>query len=275
MQVIDKEQVFKTTPSPAGKDELTALNGGTDSYKDILNSVLLMISKEFIKPLTSVKGYMGLLEKSFQEMGGAEEKEINYFRKSAEAVNHLEALIRMCVQRLRVNKAGQIVGEMNKICLGDFVNEIREKYCKRPERVINEIDNNVPNVRLRSKYLEIVLGNLFSNAEKFGGDSKFARVTANLSKDKTFREENVLVISVCDYGIGIPEDMMGKVFLPFFQAKSSDTGDGLGLGLTMFEDAVSVMDWKIDLESVEGRGTRVIVSVPVIITDDQFLDKTV
>jgi signal transduction histidine kinase len=176
---------------------------------------------------------------------------------------------------LRVNKERQLIGEMKKICLGDFVDGIREKYCKRPERFINEIDNSIPDVILRSKYLEIVLGNLFSNAEKFGGESKLARVTANLSKDKILHGENVLVISIYDYGIGIPEDMAKKVFLPFFKVRSSDSGDGLGLGLAMVEDAISFMNGKIDLQSVEGKGTTVIVTVPVITSDTRILKKTV
>jgi len=275
MVVIDKEQVLQPFPTAAIKDKLTALQDEIDNYKDIFNSALLMISNEFIKPLTSVKGYMGLLEGSFREMGGVAEKEIRYFRKSGEAINDLEVLIRICARMLRVNKAGQLVGETKKIRLGDFVDEIREKYCKRPERFINEIDNNIPDVRLRSKYLEIALGNLFSNAEKFGGESKFAKVTAKLSKDKTLQGENVLVISIYDYGMGIPEDMTKKVFLPFFQVRSSDSGDGFGLGLTMVEDAISFMNGKIDLQSVVGRGTTVIVSVPVITSDTRILEKTV
>jgi signal transduction histidine kinase len=258
MVVIDKEQAPQAFTSAEIKQKLTDLQTETANYKGIFDSVLLMISNEFIKPLTSVKGYMGLLEESFREMGGVAEKEKRYFSKSMKAINDLEALIRICARMLRVNKERQLIGEMKKICLGDFVDGIREKYCKRPERFINEIDNSIPDVILRSKYLEIVLGNLFSNAEKFGGESKLARVTANLSKDKILHGENVLVISIYDYGIGIPEDMAKKVFLPFFKVRSSDSGDGLGLGLAMVEDAISFMNGKIDLQSVEGKGPKLL-----------------
>ncbi|MCD6380568.1 HAMP domain-containing histidine kinase [bacterium] len=275
MVVIDEEKTLQPFASTEIKDKFTDLQIETANYKEIFDSVLLLISNEFIKPLTSVKGYMGLLEGSFRDMGEVADKEMRYFRKSMEAINDMEALIRICVQRLRVNKAKQLVGEMKKIRLGDFVDGILGKYCRRPERFINEIDNSIPDVRLRSKYLEIALGNLFSNVEKFGGESKLARVTANLSKDKTLQGEQVLVISIYDYGMGIPEDMTKKVLLPFFKVGASDSRNGLGLGLAMVEDAISFMNGKIDLQSVAGKGTTVIVSVPVMPSDTRTLKKTV
>ncbi len=267
MVVINTEEIANSSPSAVVEDKLAALQNEIDNYKDIFNSTLLVISNEFIKPLTSIKGYTGLLEGSFREMGGMAEKEMRYFRKTGESINDLEDLIRTCARMLCVNKARQFVGEMKKIGLSGFVDEIRKKYCKQPERVVNDIDKSIPEVRLQSKYLEIALGNLFSNAEKFGGKSKPARVTAALSKDKTIGAENFLVINICDYGTGIPEDMTKKVFLPFFRVEPSDGGSGLGLGLTMAEDAILFMNGKIDLQSMVGRGTTVIVSVPVIISN--------
>jgi len=267
MAVIEKEKRLQYSPSAAVEDKLTALQKEIDNYKDIFDSALLVISNEFIKPLTSIKGYMGLLERNFRDMGGMAEKEMRHFRKTGEGINELEGLIRTCARMLRVNKTEQVVGEMKKIRLSGFVDEIQEKYCKQPERFVNEIDKNIPEIRLQSKYLEIALGNLFSNAEKFGGKSKPVRVTAALSKDKAIGEGCFLIINICDYGMGIPEDMTKKVFLPFFRVEPSNGGSGLGLGLTMAEDAILVINGKIELQSMVGRGTTVIVSVPAIILD--------
>ena len=79
--VIEKEERLQSSPSAAVEDKLTALQKEIDNYKDIFDSALLVISNEFIKPLTSIKGYMGLLERNFREMGGMAEKEMRLKKK--------------------------------------------------------------------------------------------------------------------------------------------------------------------------------------------------
>ncbi|MDZ7860414.1 MAG: HAMP domain-containing sensor histidine kinase [Candidatus Krumholzibacteriota bacterium] len=273
MTIINKEEMPQSSTSPELEEKLKTLQKKIDNYKVRFNSALSVVGSEFVRPLTSIKGYLGLLESSFPKMGS---KEKRYFRKTEEAVNGLESLVEMYIRMLSIKQSGQLIGEMKKVRFSDLVDQVLGKYCENPGKIVNEVDKNIPPVKLRKKYLEVALGNLFSNAEKFGGSSTPPGVTAGLSgDDKTDQNEKLLIINVYDYGAGIPQDMKEKVFLPFFRVDPSDSKCGLGLGLSMAADAVSFINGKIDLQSVPGVGTTVVVSVPVLVSDTPAHEKTV
>jgi signal transduction histidine kinase len=68
------------------------------------------------------------------------------------------------------------------------------------------------------------------------------------------------VLAVSDDGPGIPRENMDKVFAPFFTTKKG--GQGTGLGLAVCHGIVSAHGGSIRIESEEGRGTRVVVTLP-------------
>ncbi len=72
-------------------------------------------------------------------------------------------------------------------------------------------------------------------------------------------ENEALQIFFADEGDGIPEDLMGKIWDPFFTTK--EQGTGLGLGIV--KNIVQAHDGEIKLENRSSRGSRIIVSLPV------------
>lgn len=74
-------------------------------------------------------------------------------------------------------------------------------------------------------------------------------------------------LEVADTGDGIPEDLVDRVFEPFFSTKSMDTGTGLGL--TLVRDFARETGGDVLLESAPGAGTRFELLLPA---DDQYLD---
>jgi len=60
-----------------------------------------------------------------------------------------------------------------------------------------------------------------------------------------------------DTGCGIPDETQTRVFEPFFTTRP--VGSGSGLGLTVARDVVAAHNGEIELQSQEGRGTRVIL----------------
>jgi signal transduction histidine kinase len=61
-------------------------------------------------------------------------------------------------------------------------------------------------------------------------------------------------------GVGIPADILGKVFDPFFTAK--ELRDGTGLGLSIIHDIVQAHHGKITCESRVNEGTSIIITLP-------------
>jgi two-component system sensor histidine kinase CiaH len=75
---------------------------------------------------------------------------------------------------------------------------------------------------------------------------------------------NNYMIYIKDTGIGISKDMLEKVFDPFFQGDVSRSTTGAGLGLTLAKKIVENHKGTIKIESEIGKGTKVIVSLPII-----------
>jgi len=69
------------------------------------------------------------------------------------------------------------------------------------------------------------------------------------------------VITVADNGIGIPQNVMDKIFQPFFTTKP--TGQGTGLGLSLSYDIVKAHEGEIKIANAEGDGATFIVRLPL------------
>jgi CheY-like chemotaxis protein len=116
------------------------------------------------------------------------------------------------------------------------------------------IDGNVPRIitgdptRLRQ-----ILGNLLSNAVKFTDKGE---VMVSVSS-KPGGESHEIHFAVQDTGIGIPKNLMYKLFKPFSQVDASDTRkcEGTGLGLSISKKLAEAMGGRIWAESEPGIGS--------------------
>jgi len=262
--------VRKTDDLPSYREEIDGLRSRIGEledevcrYQDIFNSAVLVIGNEFIRPLTSIKGYLGLLEGPCLFSGEGSVKIRRYLGKIEDSVKDLEELVDTYVQMLRFGKGSAMVGDNARIVLADFIDELRGKYCKDPSKVVNEVSRDLPELSVRKRHLEVVLGNILSNAEKFGGDAEPAVITAEITGRSQENERADLNVEVSDYGAGMSEEIKKKVFLPFFRGGGSPAGTGLGLGLAIAANVVSLMEGKIDIYSREGMGTTVALFLPV------------
>jgi signal transduction histidine kinase len=73
-------------------------------------------------------------------------------------------------------------------------------------------------------------------------------------------EDGEIVLSVKDNGPGIPQDVLQKLFTPFFSTKGP--GRGVGLGLTITRRVVQALGGRLDVASVVGQGTEFLVRLP-------------
>ena len=125
-----------------------------------------------------------------------------------------------------------------------------------------------------TKIRQIVM-NLISNSIKFSGEGNI-----NISVEPIFsqskQEQVVLEICVEDNGIGMNEETQQRVFEPFVQADASTTRQygGTGLGLTISRNYIEVMGGDIKIQSAIGKGTKIVLSIPMEIGPSSDQSKT-
>ena len=95
--------------------------------------------------------------------------------------------------------------------------------------------------------IEQVLINLVVNSIEAVKDKADARIVLSAYRDTN----NKMVISVADNGIGMPEEIIDKIFIPFFSTKKS----GSGIGLSLSKQIMMLHRGNIQIHSVEGVGT--------------------
>ncbi|MCL0094548.1 cell wall metabolism sensor histidine kinase WalK, partial [Dehalococcoidales bacterium] len=118
------------------------------------------------------------------------------------------------------------------------------------------IPSTLPLALADEERVEQVLVNLVDNAIKFtlpGG-----RVTLSAKVE----DENIL-ISVIDTGIGIPNDDLPRIFERFYKVDKARTGGGTGLGLAIAKHIVEALGGRIWAESIEGKGSTFTFSLPI------------
>jgi signal transduction histidine kinase len=107
-----------------------------------------------------------------------------------------------------------------------------------------------------------VMLNLFNNAF-YSLDQKRKLTKSNYLPTihlKTELTDHRLVISVRDNGMGIPRQIVEKIFQPFFTTKP--TGEGTGLGLSISYDIIKGNGGEIHVDSEEGSYTEFTISLP-------------
>lgn len=116
-------------------------------------------------------------------------------------------------------------------------------------RLVGSIDPSV-SVQGDGALLTQIISNLIANAIKF---SKGAGGTVHIGL-------TAQKLTVRDEGIGIPPDVLPRVFNRFFQADASRARGGYGLGLALVKRIVQLHGWKIRAESEVGKGTTFTVT---------------
>ena len=114
--------------------------------------------------------------------------------------------------------------------------------------------------------IERVLLNLLSNAIKFSYVDGIIYVNVNK------KEENV-IISIRDFGIGMSEKYLDKIFDRFIQVDNTMTrkNEGSGIGLSIVKSFVSLHNGSISVKSKENEGSESVINLPINLIEDKEL----
>ena len=123
-------------------------------------------------------------------------------------------------------------------------------------------DEEIPPILAHSNRIEQVIFNLITNARdainqklEAGGPSH-----GNCISIETYAKNDQVMVTVSDTGIGIDSKLKDRIFEAFFTTKKM--GEGMGLGLSITNGIVEDYGGKINIESLEGRGTTFQLSFP-------------
>lgn len=117
-----------------------------------------------------------------------------------------------------------------------------------------DVPDELPNVYADAKALGLLLNNLIDNAIRYSREVRELTIAARAV-------DGAVTIEVRDRGIGIPEDELGNVTRKFFRGRGAGSG-GSGLGLAIVDRIVSDHDGTLAIDSREGQGTTVSVTMP-------------
>jgi two-component system sensor histidine kinase/response regulator len=231
-----------------------------DNASQTKGEFMANMSHEFRTPLN---GILGLTDLILQTDLTLDQREyLNAVRKSADAllvlVNHLLDFSKLELRRMKVVATDFWLHELLAQTLTTMANQAKQKGL----RFQLYIANDVPEVLYGSPdHLRQVILNLVGNAIKFTDVGEVSVGVENLHHldpaNVTTTDTIDLHFIVRDTGIGISPEKQKLIFEAFAQADSSSTRKygGSGLGLTIARRLVELLEGRIWLESVPGRGS--------------------
>lgn len=166
-------------------------------------------------------------------------------------------------------ESGKLELEICPFDLRDLIHELTELYTLKTNekgiQLLTQIDPQCPSLlEGDSTRLRQILTNFIGNAIKFTDQGEISILVDVLSITDTVVD---LQVAVKDSGVGIPPDIIDKIFESFSQADSSTSRKygGTGLGLTIASKLIEIMNGEIGLESQVNKGSTFFfkISLPI------------
>ena len=238
-------------------DTLNYMATELDTFEEEQRKFISNVSHDFRSPLTSIKGYIeamidGTIPAEMQE------KYLNIILFETERLNKLTQNI------LDLNQFGNR-GMSLEITEFD-INQMIRTTTMTFEGVCNQKGLSFDLLLTGSELFvkgdmgkfQQVLYNLLDNATKFANNNTAIIIETNIQNEK-------VLISVKDKGIGIPSDSVKKVWERFYKTDQSRGRDkkGSGLGLAIVKEIVQAHNENINVISTEGVGTEFIFTLPL------------
>ena len=248
-----------------GRRKLEASNRKNAELLEMRNKIILTISHDIRGPLNNIIGYTELA------MDTREKKKRDLqLKKVLGRSKHILHLVNNLLDVYRLNQAKETMHPV-PFRISDLLNRVvdgatqpindkgllfEHEFVGADAVVKGDVDR-----------IEQIINNLIANAVKF---TSAGHIGFNVTyMDGTF------TMKVSDTGMGMTEDMMKRIYLPFERAANAENSDGYGLGLPIAHGIVTMLGGTINVESELNKGTTFTVTLPLPVTNEPIEEESV
>jgi signal transduction histidine kinase/CheY-like chemotaxis protein len=258
----------------AAKMDAEAARKAAEKANAAKSAFLSTVSHELRTPLTSVLGFAKIIRKRLEErIFPLTDKSDPKTEKATQQVSEnlgvvisegerLTTLINDVLDLAKI-EAGRMEWNMDKVSLNEIVERATmvttSLFDQKGLKLEKEMEPDLPEISGDHDKLIQVVVNLLSNAVKFTNEGKV--------KCKVFKENDEIIVSITDTGIGIAKEDYGAVFEQFKQVGGdtlTDKPKGTGLGLPICKEIIEHHGGRIWLESERGKGSTFSFALPAI-----------
>lgn len=257
---------FKVRSKKVYNDEIGKLSDTLNYMADeiekrdkLKNEFISSISHELRTPLTSIKGWAITLMEVGQEDRELFDTGLDIIEKECDRltamVEELLDFSRLVSDKLSIKK--------ELVNMKEFVSTVGSQLAPRAAReglkFSVEVEGELPDIMTDGNRLKQVIINVLDNAFRFtqaGGSVLF----------KTEASGGEIIFTVIDTGCGIPEDELPFIKEKFFKGKNSKFGNGIGLSIC--DEIINLMNGDFSIYSEVGSGTKVVIRIPAVMEDD-------
>ncbi|MDR2670612.1 MAG: HAMP domain-containing histidine kinase [Oscillospiraceae bacterium] len=220
----------------------------------IKNDFISSVSHELRTPLTAIAGWG-------ETLLSVESNDIAEVKKGVRIMlGESHRLTKMVEELLEFTRmaSGRMTLRMEEFDIREELQEVVYLYIETLARdnilLTYQEDEEIPLITGDRARLRQVFINLLDNAAKHGGEGRRIDMMTRTADDR-------LIVTIRDYGAGIPEEELPHVKYKFYKGSSKARGSGIGLAVS--DEIIRLHDGTLDIESQVGEGTTVTVSLPI------------
>lgn len=229
----------------------------TDELVQAKISYFTNISHDLLTPLTIISCLIDDIQMTTAQ-------NLSQFERVRLNIDRLKRLLKQILDFRRL-ESQQMKIQVSEVNLPAFINKICTVYFSplaRRKGITFDVEqgNCIAEAYLDIDKLDKIIFNLLSNAFKYTPDNGHIQFDfRTIEKDKN----HFLILTFKDNGIGISEEEINKIFIPFYNNKHNRQYESNGIGLALTKELVELHHGTITVDSIEGKGTCFTVCIPI------------